>query len=188
MSEKVVQDNASEEVRRYDVWHKGEQYYLGTDSRAWRKMNLYQISDVEEIISLRSEHSAITRSDCGFLVLNDPNLMSVDVDCDIRALVHKDFADHQFALQMTSVRDIVQKWMADRPHWNVRIYRTAGGLRLLVDPSTGGRIRCLQHCGRCRRSVCQAMPRTKYISLTVDAEADPVWSAKYAYDLAGRRR
>jgi hypothetical protein len=114
MNELVIDNDVSAEIRRYDVWHEGETCYLETDSRTWLKMNLYQISDVEEIVSQRSEHSAVTRSHLGYSVLNDPNLMSVDVDFNIRALPHQDFADDQFAPEIESVKERVQRSRTDR--------------------------------------------------------------------------
>ncbi|MDE1151550.1 MAG: hypothetical protein PW788_03350 [Micavibrio sp.] len=91
----------------------------------------YSMRDVpEELITRFDANSGITRNGKGCLVLNTNDMFFADVDLPrigffaklFGATPEKNVAQHMARLQ---------NWLTDKPDVNVRVYRTAAGLRYL---------------------------------------------------------
>jgi len=85
--------------------------------------------------------AAITRNSYGCLVLNTADLLFVDVDAPeekasgwLAGLFGFRKADpaHGPEAFLTTLQTRVRDWVRERPDWGWRVYRTAGGVRLLA--------------------------------------------------------
>jgi hypothetical protein len=111
---------------------------------------------IEEIRNGRNELIAmITRNVYGALVLNTAGVMFIDIDFDpqgclpslLRPLLR--LAGANTAGHVEVATDRVRQWAAEHPDWGLRVYRTFGGLRVLVthdlfDPAKDATMRVLQ--------------------------------------------
>ncbi len=89
---------------------------------SWRKRHMYVGWTLEETLEQVGECAAITRSHCGYRVLNTSDLGFVDVDFN---LAYRTW--HQEKETLANLGE----WVAAHPEQAWRAYRTAGGLRLM---------------------------------------------------------
>jgi hypothetical protein len=98
----------------------------------YRKRHMYrgwQLEPVEEATEGYEGMSgfAITRSNYGYRVLNSPDLGAVDVDFDLGPGICETHIAAQQKESLSNIRD----WVAAHPEQSWRVYRTAGGMRMI---------------------------------------------------------
>ena len=133
-------DISEDDARQKAVQRAGELARLFASGR--HHLDKYSYGDRparEEIIQTLGDGAVITRNVYGALVLNAERAMFIDVDFG-------DDGREGAAIQR------VQQWTAAHSELAVRVYRTHGGLRLLVtnqtfDPKTPETLRLLEEVG-----------------------------------------
>ena len=100
------------------------------DRNGYRKKHMYrgwQLETVEELHAVGECTFTTTRSNFGYRVLNSPDLGAVDVDFDLGPGIVETHIAAQQKEALSNIRD----WVAAHPEQCWRVYRTAGGLRMI---------------------------------------------------------
>jgi len=130
-------DDGQLRVGRIVEWLKngmvGERGGYGYPDRPMREEVLKEFHRGENLVA------AVSRNSYGCAVLNTTDAFFIDVDephASLSSLVASLFGGKK-KLEPTVVKK-VEQWVADRPDWGWRIYRTAAGLRLLATQAPVG--------------------------------------------------